>query len=92
MLDSYPLFAVQATMAHIKYQFSLDQQTVTKTSDYLVSSSTPKFSATRYWEYTYMVVVAGFEPATASLSERNSSRLSYTTIKNGFKVSQPHIY
>ena len=49
-------------MAYIKYQFSLYQQTVIKISDSIVSSSTPKFSATRYWEYTYMVTIRGVEP------------------------------
>lgn len=34
MLDSYPLFAMRATMAYIKHQFSLDQQTVIKTSEF----------------------------------------------------------
>ena len=51
MLDSYP-FDWSSQGIHLNTCHSLCPKNVTKKSDSFVSSSTPSFSATRYWEYT----------------------------------------
>ena len=58
MLDSYPFArshkrGIIGQGIHLNTCHSLCPKNVTKKSDSFVSSSTPSFSATRYWEYTY---------------------------------------
>ena len=52
MLDSYP-FGYTTQGAHRAPTTFHVQRMVAQESDSLVSSSTPSFSATRYWEYTF---------------------------------------
>lgn len=57
MLDSYPFAkshkrGIISQGIHLNTYHSLCPKNVTKKSDSFVSSSTPSFSATRYWEYT----------------------------------------
>ena len=58
MLDSYPFAkshkrGIIGQGIHLNTCHSLYPKNVTKTSDCIVSSSTPSFSATRYWKSTY---------------------------------------
>ena len=63
MLDSYPYKHSMSARAHIKTPATIyNQKTVAKKSDFFVSSSTPNFSATRYWGYTFMATPTGLEP------------------------------